>query len=194
MPTTQDTPPSYRCCVFCGSQFGTKPSYKAAAEATTTALVEAGFGIVYGGGHVGLMGATADAGLAANGEVIGIIPRALDQREVSHHGLTELHLVDSMYERKQLMAELSDCYLVLPGGIGTLDELFEVMTATQLGFDPKPIALLNVDGYFDGLITILERMNEEKFLPRSWRNLLTADSDTETIIRYLHNAVTRLSE
>lgn len=174
-----------RCCVFCGSQFGTKPSYKEAAIAASTALVEAGFGIVYGGGHVGLMGATADAGLAAGGEVIGIIPRALDQREVSHHGLTELHLVDSMYERKKLMAELSHSYLVLPGGIGTLDELFEVMTATQLGFDPKPIGLLNVDGYFDGLITILDRMNEERFLPRPWQRLLRASSDVHSLIKHL---------
>lgn len=174
-----------RCCVFCGSHFGNNPAYKDAAIDIAKRLVRSRLGIVYGGGHVGLMGAIADAGLEEQGEVIGIIPRALDEREISHHGLTELHLVDSMYQRKQLMAELSQCYLVLPGGIGTLDELFEVMTATQLGFDPKPIALLNIEGYFDGLIAMLERMTDELFLPKGWKRLITASDDPAVIIEGL---------
>lgn len=179
-----------RCCVFCGSQFGRNSAYKDAAVDIGSRLVRTGFGLVYGGGHVGLMGTVADAGLAAGGEVIGVIPQALDRREVSHQGLTELHLVESMYRRKQMMAELSHCYLVLPGGIGTLDELFEVMTATQLGFDRKPIGLLNVDGYFDGLLTILQKMNAELFLTRDWSSLLVTSEDPQHLVQRLWQAVT----
>lgn len=183
-------PETLRCCVFCGSQFGTRTSYREAAIASAHELVAQGLDIVYGGGHVGLMGTVADAALAAGGEVIGIIPSALDEREVSHHGLTELHLVDSMGERKHLMARLSHSYLVLPGGIGTADELFEVMTATQLGFDPKPIGLLNVDGYFDGLVTMLDRMNAEGFLTIPWRELVFESSSVESVVAHLRRAVT----
>lgn len=183
-----DSPDSLRCCVFCGSQFGTRPSYREAAVASARELVAQGFDVVYGGGHVGLMGVVADTTLAAGGEVIGIIPTALDEREVSHHGLTELHLVNSMGERKDLMAKLSHGYLVLPGGIGTADELFEVMTATQLGFDPKPIGLYNVDGYFDGLIAMLDRMNAEGFLGIPWRQLVFEASFIAPIVRHLREA------
>jgi len=180
-----------RCCVFCGSRFGTRPVYRRAAKDAAEELVRHGLDVVYGGGHVGLMGTVADAALAAGGEVVGIIPRALDEREVSHHGITELHLVDSMFERKQLMARMSSSYLILPGGIGTLDELFEVMTATQLGFDPKPIALYNVEGYFDGLLAMLERMNEEQFLGQNWRGLVSAGDHLEPLVEHLA-AETRL--
>lgn len=177
-----------RCCVFCGSQFGTRPSYREAAIESARELVKQGFDVVYGGGHVGLMGTVADATLAAGGEVIGIIPAALDEREVSHHGLSELHLVSTMGERKHLMARLSRAYLVLPGGIGTADELFEVMTATQLGFDPKPIGLLNVDGYFDGLTTMLDRMVDEGFLTTPWRELVFESTSIESIVTHLRKA------
>lgn len=183
-----DTPDPLRCCVFCGSQFGTRPSYREAAVASARELVAQGFDVVYGGGHVGLMGAVADATLAAGGEVIGIIPSALDEREVSHHGLTELHLVSSMGERKDLMARLSHGYLVLPGGIGTADELFEVMTATQLGFDPKPIGMYNVDGYFDGLATMLDRMVDEGFLTTPWRELVFEASSIEAVVAHLRES------
>ncbi len=171
-----------------------KASYRKAAVVAATKLVECGLGVVYGGGHVGLMGTVADAALAAGGEVIGVIPRALDEREVGHHGLTALHLVDTMYERKQLMAQLSHGYLILPGGIGTLDEFFEVMTASQLGFDLKPIGILNVDGYFDGLLTILDRMNAERFLVKPWSDLVVAGSDPDLVIDELCDRMHSISE
>ena len=177
-----------RCCVFCGSQFGREPTFREAAVASAHELVAQGFDVVYGGGHVGLMGVVADATLAAGGEVIGIIPTALDEREVSHQGLTELHLVGSMGERKDLMAQLSHAYLVLPGGIGTADELFEVMTATQLGFDPKPIGMLNLDGYFDGLAMMLDRMVDQGFLTTSWRDLVFEAPTIEPIVTHLRDA------
>jgi uncharacterized protein (TIGR00730 family) len=140
-----------RICVFCGSSDGTSPAYLEAARRTGTLLGERGIGVVYGGGRIGLMGAVADAAVAAGAEVIGIIPEMLAAREVAHRSLTELHVVGSMHERKALMAAHSDAFLALPGGYGTLEELFEAVTWRQLGYHAKPCAVLNVNGYFDAL-------------------------------------------
>ncbi|REJ84588.1 MAG: TIGR00730 family Rossman fold protein [Acidobacteria bacterium] len=171
-----------RICVFCGSRFGRLQQYRDQATAVGAAIARRGFGVVYGGGHVGLMGTVADAALAEGGEVIGVIPHALDSREVSHTGLSELHLVDTMFDRKKLMAELSAGYVVLPGGIGTLDELFEAMTNSQLGFDPKPIGLLNDHGYYDDLVRFLDRLTQEEFLAPEHRALLWVEDDPEELV------------
>lgn len=171
-----------RICVFCGSRFGRRQEYRELAVEVGLAIARHDFGVVYGGGHVGLMGTVADAALEGGAEVIGVIPHALDSREVSHHGLTELHLVETMFDRKKLMAELSHGYVVLPGGIGTLDELFEAMTNSQLGFDPKPIGLLNTFGYYDALVNFLDAMTQEEFLAPQHRELLWVDDDVERLI------------
>ena len=135
-------------CVFCGSSPGARPSYRAAAERLAEAIAVRGLDLVYGGASVGLMGALADAALARGGRVIGVLPRALATKELAHHGLTELLVVDSMHERKAQMAARADAFIALPGGIGTLEEWFEVLTWSQLGFHAKPCALLDADGYF----------------------------------------------
>jgi hypothetical protein len=144
-----------RVCVFCGSSAGNDPRFRTAAEQLGKVLAEAGVGLVYGGGAVGLMGALADACLAGGGEVIGVIPKGLFRREVGHPGLTQLHEVASMHERKRLMYDLGDAFVALPGGLGTLEELAEVLTWNQLGIIAKPVALLDVAGAWDGLITWL---------------------------------------
>ena len=161
-----------RICVFTGSSEGRKPSYRLAAEHLGRTLVERGFGLVYGGARVGLMGAVADAVLAAGGEVIGVIPEALVAREVAHTGLTELRVVASMHERKALMAELSDGFIAMPGGWGTLKELFEVLTWAQLGLHRKPCGLLNVDGYFDPLLAFVRHAEDEGFVRPEFERLL----------------------
>ncbi|MBD5635596.1 MAG: TIGR00730 family Rossman fold protein, partial [Candidatus Eremiobacteraeota bacterium] len=140
-----------RICVFCGSSDGVRPQYLESARAAGTFLANRGIGVVYGGGRVGLMGAVADAAIAAGGEVIGVIPEMLAAREVAHRSLTKLHVVGSMHERKALMAAESDAFLALPGGFGTLEELFEAVTWRQLGYHAKPCAVLNVAGYYDAL-------------------------------------------
>jgi uncharacterized protein (TIGR00730 family) len=161
-----------RLCVYCGSNFGADPAYRDATEDLARALAARGIGVVYGGGDVGLMGALADAALAAGGEVVGVIPQALMDREVGHRGLTELHVVGSMHERKMKMADLSDGFLALPGGIGTLEEIIEVFTWSQLGLHAKPCGLLNVNGYWDPLVVALDRMVEAEFLRAAHRHLL----------------------
>jgi hypothetical protein len=143
--------------------------------------------MVYGGGKVGLMGAAANAALAAGGEVIGVIPFALEQREVAHNGLTELRVVNTMHERKALMADLSDAFLALPGGYGTLDELSEVVTWTQLGVHRKACGLLNVDGFFDGLLSFLDRAVQEGFVSAGNRELLLCGTDPSTLVDRLLN-------
>ena len=153
-----------RVCVFCGSSRGADPAYAAAAEAMAAELVGRGIGVVYGGGSVGLMGVVADTALAAGGEVIGVIPRFLHRREIMHEGVTDLRVVESMHERKALMADLSDAFAVLPGGIGTLEEAFEAMTWTQLGIHDKPVGLLDVAGFWDPMRALLERAVGEGFL------------------------------
>jgi uncharacterized protein (TIGR00730 family) len=161
-----------RVCVYCGSSPGRDPAYARAAVAMGRTLAERGVALVYGGGAVGLMGTVADAALAAGGEAIGVIPQALVDREIGHRGLTELRVVGSMHERKLLMAELADGFVALPGGMGTLEELFEVYTWTQLGLHAKPLGLLNVRGYYDGLVAFLDHAVAERFVTPEHRGML----------------------
>jgi uncharacterized protein (TIGR00730 family) len=161
-----------RVCVFCGSSTGVRAEYTEAAAATGELIARRGLGLVYGGGHVGLMGVAADAAMRAGGTVIGVITQALQAREVAHTKLTELHVVRTMHERKARMAALSDAFLVLPGGIGTLEEFFEVWTWGQLGEHTKPVGLVNAGGYFDGLIGFLDTMLAEGFLKPKHRDML----------------------
>ena len=161
-----------RVCVFAGSNAGARPEYAAAARALATECAARGLGIVYGGGSVGLMGALADAALAAGGEVIGVIPRPLARRELAHSGLTRMHVVDSMHERKALMASLVDGFIALPGGLGTFEETLEILTWSQLGIHRKPIGLLNTEGYYDGLRRFIEHAVAEGFVRREYAGLL----------------------
>jgi len=171
-----------RFCVYCGSNLGTKADYKSAADELTKALVGHNIGLVYGGGSIGIMGVVADAMLAKGGEVIGIIPKALDEREVGHKGLTELVVVNSMHERKAMMADLADGFIALPGGMGTLEELFEVLTWAQLGIHSKPCGLLNVAGYYDHLVTFLDHTMNEAFVRPEHRNMLLVDIDVNKLV------------
>jgi uncharacterized protein (TIGR00730 family) len=171
-----------RLCVFCGSNAGVDPVYRRAAVAFAELLAERRLGLVYGGGDVGLMGVLADTVLAAGGEVIGVIPRSLVDRELAHHGVTDLQIVDGMHERKRRMYEQSDAVVALPGGAGTLDELFEAFTWNQLGIHFRPTGLLNVAGYFDPLIAMFDRMVEQGFLRRAQRDaLVVAESGPELL-------------
>ena len=174
-----------RICVFCGSNAGARSEYAEAARALATVLAERKLGIVYGGGNVGLMGVLADAALARGGEVIGVIPQKLVDKEVAHHGVTELLVVETMHERKALMNDLSDAFLALPGGFGTLDEFFEVLTWAQLGFHGKPCALLNVAGYYDGMLAMLDHAVTERFLRPAHRELIIADTDPLRLLQRL---------
>ena len=171
-----------RVCVFCGSSPGARASYRDAAVRLGAAIARRGLGLVYGGAHVGLMGGVADAALAARGEVVGVLPRALEARELAHRGLSELHVVESMHERKALMAELSDCFIALPGGVGTLEETFEAWTWTQLGLHAKPCALLDVDGYYAPLQTFLDGAVTERFVRSEHRAMLLVDDDPERLL------------
>jgi len=174
-----------RICVFCGSNAGARSEYAEAARALATVLAERKLGIVYGGGNVGLMGVLADAALARGGEVIGVIPQKLVDKEVAHRGVTELRIVETMHERKALMNDLSDAFLALPGGFGTLDEFFEVLTWSQLGFHGKPCALLNVAGYYDGMLAMLDHAVTERFLRPAHRELVIADTDPLRLLQRL---------
>ena len=156
-----------RVCVFCGASSGRVPAYADAARGFGAALADRGLGLVYGGGRVGLMGAVADGALAAGGEVIGVIPQELVDRELAHDGVTELRVVGSLHERKALMAELSDAFVALPGGFGTLDELMEQLTWSQLGLHAKPVALLDVEDYWRPLIALARHATEEGFVRES---------------------------
>jgi len=161
-----------RVCVFCGSARGDRSAYTAAARALGEELVERGIGVVYGGGRVGLMGELADAAMRAGGEVIGVIPRRLSDLEVGHGAITELRIVKSMHERKGMMADLSDAFVALPGGIGTFEELFEVLTWTQLGIHDKPVGLLDVEGYYGPLLAFLDDAVKAGFLRPEHRSML----------------------
>lgn len=169
-------------CVFCGSRDGNNPAYLAAARRTGAAIARRGWRLVYGGGHVGLMGALADAALAEGGEVIGIMPRALLTKEIAHPGLTRLHLVTSMHRRKALMSSMSDGFLTLPGGYGTLEEFFETLTWAQLRLHTKPCALLDVAGFWDNLLAMVATGVGEGFIPAEHRRLILSDSDPETLL------------
>ena len=169
-------------CVFCGSSPGARPEYLEVARLTGRTLAEDGIRLVYGGGSVGMMGATADACLAAGGEVTGVITKRLVGLEVGHEGLTNLEVVDSMHERKARMAELSDGFIALPGGAGTLEELFEVFTWSQLEIHAKPMGLVNVAGYFDRLQGFLDHMVAERFLLREHGDMLLTAEDPSQLI------------
>lgn len=166
-----------RICVFCGSNAGSRPEYADAAREFASLMAGRRIGLVYGGGNVGLMGILADAMLAAGGEVIGVIPASLVAREVAHHGVSELRVVQTMHERKALMNELSDGFVALPGGFGTLDEFFEILTWSQLGIHGKPCGLLNVAGYYNDLLLMLDRAVAENFLRPAHRDLVITDTD-----------------
>ena len=172
-------------CVFCGSSVGARPEYRAAATRLGTLLGSNGIDVVYGGASVGLMGAVADAALAAGGRVVGVIPRRLVDRELAHPGLAELHVTESMHERKALMSDLSDGFVALPGGFGTLEELAEVTTWAQLGLHRKPIGVLNVTGYFDLLLEFAGRMVADGFLSAEHRRLLITATTAEDLLRGL---------
>jgi uncharacterized protein (TIGR00730 family) len=174
-----------RVCVYAGSNVGADPGYRAATEELARALVERGTGIVYGGGMVGLMGVLADAALERGGEVTGVIPQSLADKEVAHERLTDLRVVESMHERKATMAELADAFVALPGGIGTVEELIEVYTWTQLGLHAKPCALLNTGGYYDHLIAFLDHSVAERFLRPEHRDLLVVAGDPEELLARL---------
>jgi uncharacterized protein (TIGR00730 family) len=161
-----------RVCVYCGSRAGTREAYANAARELGTLLGERGIGVVYGGGQVGLMGILADAALAAGGEVIGVIPHALAAREVDHPGVTILHKVETMHERKAMMADLADAFITMPGGIGTLEELTEIWSWAYLGIHHKPVGLLNVAGYYDPLLAFMDGALEDGFVQPVHRDLL----------------------
>jgi uncharacterized protein (TIGR00730 family) len=171
-----------RICVFCGSSPGSNRAYLAAARATGRALADRGLAVVYGGGSVGLMGAVADAALEAGGEVIGVIPRALELRELAHSRLTTLHVVGSMHERKAKMAELAHGFVALPGGMGTLEELAEILTWAQLGLHDRPVGLLDIAGYYEPLVAFLDGAVAEGFVRPEHRRLLTIAGDPATLL------------
>ncbi|NBX58821.1 MAG: TIGR00730 family Rossman fold protein [Gammaproteobacteria bacterium] len=171
-----------RLCVFCGANSGHDPRYMKAAAALGRSIAQAGLGLVYGGASIGLMGAVADAALAEGGEVIGVIPQTLVAREVAHHGLSDLRIVTSMHERKALIADLSDGFIALPGGVGTLEELFEVWTWSHLGLHRKPCGLLDVAGFYSGLGRFIDHVQQEGFLRDGVRDmLLMAENPTQMI-------------
>ena len=169
-------------CVFAGSSPGASPSYAAAARALGTALADRGIGLVYGGASVGLMGILADAALAAGGRAVGILPRGLFRREVAHAGLSELRQVASMHERKAQMADLADAFIALPGGYGTFDELFEIVTWAQIGLHNKPIGLLDVDGYFAPLLALIHHAASAGFIPPDHAHLLLHATDPVALL------------
>ncbi len=177
--------PTLSVCVYCGSRHGSRSSYTAAARALGAAIGTRGWQLVYGGGKVGLMGEVADATLAAGGRVVGVIPETLEKLEVGHTGLHELHVVPTMHVRKQMMAERADLFIALPGGIGTLEELYEVWTWRQLAYHDKPIGLLNVDGYYDTLLAFMQHTVSEGFLAEKQRQVLQVQADPERLLATL---------
>jgi len=171
-----------RLAVYCGSATPADPRYIEAAGVVGRTLATRGIGLVYGGGRLGLMGAVADAALAAGGEVIGVIPRALVDAEVAHRGLTSLHVVETMHERKAAFTDLSDGFVTLPGGTGTMDELWEAMSWAQLGYHAKPVGLLNVAGFYDGLLHFWATMGETGFVRAQHRDILIASEDIDDLL------------
>jgi uncharacterized protein (TIGR00730 family) len=175
-----------RVCVFCGSSPGRSPAYAAAARELGAALAGQGLGVVYGGGAVGLMGIVADAALAAGGEVIGVIPEALQAKEIGHVGVTDLRVMRSMHERKALMADLSDAFVALPGGLGTFEELCEMLTWAQLGEHRKPVVILDVDGFYEPLFALFDRAVEERFLRTEHRALAQRARSVDEVLALMH--------
>ena len=176
-----------RICVYCGSSPGKNPAYSQAAQDLAMAMCDRGIGLVYGGAAVGIMGTVANAMLEAGGEAIGVIPKSLAIKEVAHKQLTELHVVASMHERKAMMAELADGFIALPGGWGTLEEIFEILTWAQLGFHEKPCALFNVEGYYDNLFRFLENAFEQQFVNELYRPLLIESHDPAVLLDQFAN-------
>lgn len=174
-----------RVCVYCGSSFGNDERFRAAAEAVGAECARRGLGVVYGGGSVGLMGVVADAALAAGGEVIGVIPKKLITLEKEHRGLTKLIETETMHERKRVMMEHSDAFLALPGGYGTLEELFEVLAWLQLGYHAKPVGVVNIAGYYDGLLTFLDHMESSALLRKENRALPLVSDTVEEMLDLL---------
>jgi uncharacterized protein (TIGR00730 family) len=174
-----------RICVFCGAHDGRDGRYLDVARRTARAIVGAGYGLVYGGGRVGMMGALADAALGAGGEVVGVIPRTLAHREIAHEGISALHVVESMHERKALMADLSDAFVALPGGFGTMDEFHEALTWRQLRIHDKPIGLLNTGGYYDALLALFDHMVAEGLVRSDSRELFVTAPTIEELLRLL---------
>jgi uncharacterized protein (TIGR00730 family) len=182
------SPPSFSLCVYCGSRPGANPAYADAARAVGQWIGERGGQLVYGGGRNGLMGLVADSTLQAGGRVVGVIPKALVEKEWAHHGCSELHVVDTMHERKRLMAERADAFLALPGGIGTFEEFFEVWTWRQLGYHDKPVGLLNVDGYYDGLLGFLHSSVQAQFMGGWQMDLVRVSADVTALLPELVQA------
>jgi uncharacterized protein (TIGR00730 family) len=176
----------FSVCVYCGSRSGTDVAYERAAQSVGREIGRRGWQLVYGGGHVGLMGAVADAVMAHGGRTVGVIPQRLMDREVGHRGLSEQHVVETMHQRKQMMAERSDAFLALPGGIGTLEELFEVWTWRQIGYHDQPIGLLNVAGYYDGLLAFMQHTVDAGFLSSTQQKALEVGSDPVELLERLH--------
>ena len=181
-------PPSFSLCVYCGSRPGNSPEFTALAQQVGTWIGRHGGQLVYGGGRTGLMGIMADAALAAGARVIGVIPKALVEKEWAHTGCTELHVVENMHERKRIMAEHADAFLALPGGIGTLEEFFEVWTWRQLGYHDKPVGLLNLDGFYDSLLTFLASAVSSGFMNEWQMGLIRTGSDAERLMAELVQA------
>jgi uncharacterized protein (TIGR00730 family) len=174
-----------RLCVYCGSSMGGDPRYEAGARSLGSLLAGSGIELVYGGGHVGLMGAVADGTLAAGGRVIGVIPKALMERELGHTGIQDLRVVADMHERKMMMAELADAFIAMPGGWGTLEELTEMLTWLQLGIHGKPIGLLNVGGYYDAFLQFADHMVDQRFIRVEHRTLMAVESDPAALLARL---------
>ncbi|MCP4746030.1 MAG: TIGR00730 family Rossman fold protein [Desulfobacteraceae bacterium] len=171
-----------RICVFCGSSFGSKPEYSEAAKQLGSVLAGNDIGLVYGGANVGIMGQIANTVLDQGGEVVGVIPRALVEKEVAHTKLNDLRIVDSMHERKALMSELSDGFIAMPGGFGTIEEFVEILTWLQLGIHQKPCGLLNVNMYYDKFMRFLDHITGEQFVQEKHRNMVLADSNPKSLI------------
>ncbi len=174
-----------RVCIYCGSSLGNQPIYREMAGAMGALLARRGIGLVYGGGNVGLMGVVADAALAGGGEVIGVIPRALAEREIAHDGVRDLRVVDSMHTRKAMMADLSDAFIAMPGGVGTFEEFFEAVTWTQLGVHRKPCGLLNVGGFYAPLAAFIDQAVSEGFIKPIHRAMIVVDDNPERLLNSL---------
>ena len=176
---------SFTVCVYCGSRAGRLPAYANAAREVGRLIAERGWGMVYGGGKAGLMGLVADAALAGGAEVVGVIPRSLMEREVGHRGLGKLHVVDTLHQRKQMMAERADAFITLPGGIGSMEELFEVWSWRQLGYHDQPIGLLDVEGYYEPLIGLIARMVDQGFVSQACSAMLQTGHDPAELLARL---------
>lgn len=171
-----------RLCVFCGASHGGRPEYAAGAFELGRALARRGITLVYGGGRAGLMGAVADAAIAAGGRAIGVITKLLESRELAHTGITQLHVVESMHDRKMMMADLADAFIALPGGLGTLDELFEILAWAQLGIHTKPVGLLNTANYYDPLMVFLDQIEREAFLRLNHRTEIVFEGSVDRML------------